>query len=529
MFHAVRFTFMAIQRQAWLGWVIGLMPLAFTTAAAPCDLQIVSAGPCLADGTYGTPAVGDDYYLKVVVNVVGTPAPFRIQFNFANVISYVDNISVGPGNGYWWYYGWRLPLDDAIPWSITLDPDGVSGDTNLANNAISGTFTPMPPADAAELYSPALVNGSETSIVYYQPGSGSIDNLWVLFGDPTTHGAQTVLGVTAPSNAAVVVTAPDSVAIFNLARTNATPGTFQDTESFTARLNRMRVNPSLLRAVTWADLAGLSSNWTQWLAPDQICESTDPAITNFVQQSLPANYRTTLTPYDTARRLHRAVMQALSYQYPSDYPDAVNVLADGQGDCGGYSALLVSALRQVGIPARRIAGFWTGDTWSGDSQWHVRVEFHLPGTEWLVADPTIADEYYDSTGAYAYEFGYVPDADSFFAVDVGDAHEMPFYNFATLQVPNFWWYGSAALTNWAQQCYLQPMCSLSVSNLAGGSFRFSVTNAPFDGSIVIEASTNLVNWSPILTNTSSADANYFSCTVPVAGRTRQFFRVNPVP
>ena len=39
-------------------------------ARAQCDLQIVTAGPCLADGTPGTPNVGDDYGLSVTVNVV---------------------------------------------------------------------------------------------------------------------------------------------------------------------------------------------------------------------------------------------------------------------------------------------------------------------------------------------------------------------------------------------------------------------------------------------------------------------------
>jgi hypothetical protein len=32
-----------------------------------------------------------------------------------------------------------------------------------------------------------------------------------------------------------------------------------------------------------------------------------------------------------------------------------------------------------------IAGFR-----QGDSVWHVRMEFHLPGVEWLLADPPTA-------------------------------------------------------------------------------------------------------------------------------------------
>ena len=43
-----------------------------SSATAQCDLQIAGAGPCLADGTYGTPAVGDDDYLMGDVYVGGT-------------------------------------------------------------------------------------------------------------------------------------------------------------------------------------------------------------------------------------------------------------------------------------------------------------------------------------------------------------------------------------------------------------------------------------------------------------------------
>jgi hypothetical protein len=516
--------------RVWAGVFLVVMFLGFVRPAnAQCDLQIASAGPCLADGTYGTPSVGEDYFLKVVVNVVGTPTnAFRIKFTLANVTFYTGYISLGPGIGYGWYYDWRLYLDDSIPWSITLDPDGVSGDTNLANNTISGTFTPVPPVSTVELYDPRTLTGSETSILDYQPGSGSINNLWVDFGQPVSHGAQNVVKLAAPTNANSILTAPCGVPVFEVARTNATPATLQDVENFTVQASRICVNPGILREVTWAEMAGLSSNWTEWLAPDQICESIDPAITNFVQASLPANYQATMTPYDTARQLHKAVMKALSYQYPPDHADAVSVLADRHGDCGGYSALLTAALRQVGIPARRISGFWVGDSWSGDSQWHIRVEFHLPGTEWLVADPTLGNGF-DPTGTYAYEFGYVPDADSFFAVDVGDNHELPYYDFPTLQVPNIVWYGTATLNSVVQQFYLQPVGILNVSNIVGGDFQFALTNAPSDGSIVIESSTNLFDWSPVVTNAASADTNSFSFSLPMTGRARQFFRANQVP
>ncbi len=163
---------MKVRRRIRGGLIISALILGLAqSSVAQCDLQIVSAGPCLADGTPGTPAVGDDYGLRVVVNVVGTPTgPFRIQWTMANTTNSFDNITVGPGDGYWWYLVLPVYLDDKIPWSVTLDPDRVSGDTNLANNTASGTFTPTPPATAAELFDTRVVSGSETSILDYQPG-----------------------------------------------------------------------------------------------------------------------------------------------------------------------------------------------------------------------------------------------------------------------------------------------------------------------------------------------------------------------
>lgn len=383
---------------------------------SPCELQITSAGPCLANGTLGTPQVGNIYGLSVAFNVRGTPArPFRIKWTIANVTNYDDNIGVGPGSGYQLYFTWFLSLDDLIPWSVTLDPDGITGNTNLADTIFSGVFTPVPPTNAVELYAPLTMGGIETSILSFQPGSGTIPNLWVVFGSPTSHGAQKVISVTGPSNAVSIVTSPYGIPVFAIAWSNTPAATFRECETFTAQLSNMRVNPNLLRLATWSQMNSLSTNWSQWLAPDQMVESTNSQITAFVQESLPTNFLTILTPYDTARTLHLAVMKKLTYQSPPPYGDAVNVLDAGVADCGGFAALLAACLRNVGIPARRISGFWQGDSWQGDIQWHVRVEFYLPSVGWLVADPTSGNAN-DPSGTYAYDFAFVPDANQYFAV-----------------------------------------------------------------------------------------------------------------
>jgi transglutaminase-like putative cysteine protease len=400
-------------------------------ASAACDLQIVSAGPCLAGGTAGNPNVGDAYGLKLVLDIKGTPSqPFNIVWTMAN-ISYTNTVTVGAGNGYSWYYNWDLDLDDGIPWSITLDPAGVSGNTNPTNTA-SGTFTPTPPITATDLFDPQVWNGSESYLLTFISNPSL---LYVVFGVPTTHGAQTVLSVDGPADADLIATAPYNLPIFQTTFSNSSASTFSDTNNFVVQLSRTRVNPTILRTNTWASMSTLTTNWTVWLAPDGRCESTNPVITSFVQASLPTDYLTTMTPYDTARSLHQTVMKTLKYEEPPPAIDAVGVLQDGIADCGGYSALLVACLRNVGIPARCISGFRQGDEIP-----HVRVEFHLPGTEWIIADPTDGNTN-DPTGTYAYDFGVTSDANRYVAVDAGDAHILPYFTYEFIQVPNYYTFG----------------------------------------------------------------------------------------
>jgi hypothetical protein len=486
-------------------------------------LQIASAGPCLLNQTYGVPTVGDSAYaIKAVINIKGTPQnPFRIKWTLANNTNYSGYMTLGSGSGYWWWFVVPMALDDVIPWSFTCDPDGVSGDTNLANHIASGTFTPVPPTNAVELYSPRMMHGYEYYTLNFQPGSGNLNNLWVLFGVPTTHGAQTAIGMTSPTNGQTIITPPCNVPVFVISRTNVPATTFQDTNYFTVQLNNIMVNPAILRTNTWAAMASMTTNWTEWIAPDQMDQSTNSVIATFVQQSLPANYRSVLTPYDTARTLHRAVEKALTYQSPPFHLDAVDVLQDGVADCGGFAHLLTACLRNVGIPARMISGFWEGDT-----QWHCRTEFHLPNVQWLLADPTDGQGA-DPTGTYAYYFGYVPNANEYLAVDTGDAHILPYNNFTFLQVPNWWWSGGGTYNSYSATTYLQPNGVLNPTNVAKSSTSFYLSDAPTEGSVVIQTSTNLISWSSVATNSSAGtNINY---SFPDTNRLRQFYRAQVSP
>ncbi len=256
-------------------------------------------------------------------------------------------------------------------------------------------------------------------------------------------------------------------------------------------------------------MSALATNWTVWLAPDARCQSTNPLITSFVQSSLPANYQSTLTPYDTARTLHKAVAKALKYEEPPPAIDAVGVLEDGIGDCGGFSALLVASLRNVGIPARCISGFRQGEQIP-----HVRVEFHLPGTEWIVADPTDGNTN-DPTGTYAYDFGVTSDGNRYVAVDAGDAHELPYNTFEFIQIPNTYYFGG---TGGSYTSFYALAFTPSVAVLASPSDAATVTGegAYTAGTSVQIGATANTGW----TFTAWSDGNTQNprtVTVPEAG------------
>jgi hypothetical protein len=220
-------------------------------------------------------------------------------------------------------------------------------------------------------------------------------------------------------------------------------------------------------------------------------------------------------------------MRSLIYLEPPPYGDATNSLQAGLADCGGYAALLTASLRNAGIPARRISGFWQGDCWQNDSQWHVRAEYYLPDTGWLITDACVGNEC-DPTGSFSWDFSFVPDANDYFAMDVGDQHILPYDNFPELQVPNFWWYGDADYISYDSLAYLQPLCAVSVSNVAGGFVNLILTNVPSEGTVFIQSSTNLKAWSAVATN-SSPSGNPLAFSIPATNRPGAYFRARQIP
>jgi hypothetical protein len=448
--------------------------------------------------------VGDIYGLRVTVAVQGTPAtPFRIKWTIANRTIYYDNIAIGPGSGYWWPMLIWMSLDGPIPWSVTLDPDNIAGDTNISNNTVSGVFEPVVPERAVELYAPRTMFGTLSTTETFRAGSGTIGLFAKAFGVPSTHGAQQAISFEPPAGGVLVTTEPYGGVICEILRPNCPAGTYTDTARFRVRTYNMRVNPALLRGATWANLAAEGPEWKMWTEPDSVSQSDSPEVAEFVARSLPEDYRTSMNPYDTARKLHMAVAKELDYLSPPIKGDALGVLTEKTADCGGFSALLVAALRHAGIPSRLVGGFW-----QGTSAWHYRVEFHLPGAEWIVADPT-ATNTEDTEGNYAYFFGQVYDGRSFVGVDVGYAHIRSYNIYGNLQVPNWHWNGGAELVSRDGYSRLQPLSTVKATP-SSSQVTVNVEDTPTEGSMVIESSTDLKTWQAEVTEPANGGNKTFT-------------------
>ncbi len=87
--------------------------------------------------------------------------------------------------------------------------------------------------------------------------------------------------------------------------------------------------------------------------------------------------------YEKCQALYQDIVD--NYQYQRDLktiPNALTVLREKKGDCDGFSFLLISQLRSLGIPAVAIYGF------NPDyHQTHSWVAAYLDG-EWIEADPS---------------------------------------------------------------------------------------------------------------------------------------------
>ncbi len=93
-------------------------------------------------------------------------------------------------------------------------------------------------------------------------------------------------------------------------------------------------------------------------------------------------------PYQRARVLFNWVAYHIRYNYTLKASgSALATLKSRLGICSDFVDLYVSLLRTDHIPAQLIGGYVTNNG-AGQGGFHQWVEFYLPNTGWVVADPT---------------------------------------------------------------------------------------------------------------------------------------------
>jgi hypothetical protein len=368
-----------------------------------------------------------------------------------------------------------MSLDDEIPIAAAVDPaNHVNGTASeCAGGAITvdtkpdpakpackplmiaaqvrrldDSFVPIPPSAAIDNYDPKAWTGEQKVVFTFDP-SKNVPWFDFITGVPLSQGWQKLTSTAAsmtftPSGTVplgiVHAEGPSQYPLYGW-QYSIPAGTSKATfkQTYELELSNQRVNPSLLRQVAWGQLDALDylTYYNYYRQPEQIIESEDPAIAQFVDDTLGPYYRAEMTPYDAARTLFKAVLAHMTYYSPGPGdPDlrghsAVDALEKGLADCGGYSYLIVAVMRHIGIPARTAEGIWAGGAP------HVWAELYLPAYGWFVADGSVGDGQ-SPDGAFAYNFGFNNNLDNRMAFGRGNTFKLGEMYTITLQGPE--WY-----------------------------------------------------------------------------------------
>jgi hypothetical protein len=414
------------------------------------DLANLSVQPIIQTGQPGgvstwivsPPKVGELFKLRVTWTVANGPLTggYTMRIDLAEKHFYVPATVAQRQNGtHTLELGpYALELDGTIATGGSLDIYWTSGEMQQfkSNNSFVGSFSPTLPSQAVEFYGAKTWDVEQTSRYTLPAGTSSAQFMLakpisdgyasianasatlsshVLFGNTTFHPLTTSFGNTA---FAPVYNADIANPLTGL----GTQWTFR--QQFTATCSNVRVNPNLLRNTTWSQLDALTGIFafqeyltadpgviapatTKLVNPDVTCVMPvgHSTFVQYLQANLGANYRSTYTPYDAARRIYSCVLRDMTYTAnPDTKPHhSLAILYYGLGDCGGYSLLISTLFRTMGIPCRIVV-----------NEHHAWNEFYLPNAGWIPCDASYHDaQLCLTTSQYAYGFGVRRDLANF--------------------------------------------------------------------------------------------------------------------
>lgn len=431
--------------------------LAFSPAAfCQAQVQVTSLYPVDYHGAAGIPEVGDPWYgVAGNFTISGSgSAPYKIKVGCGAVVWEWDNVQLGPGQ-YWWWGAFNSSLEGPIPASFSI---ASSTSSSSMNASLPVTY----PAHAIEFIDAKAMAASQTTTQQFQLNSGTIGKIEYMMGEPQLTSSQgPTISYFPPQGAIQLISQPLGIASqtvtwlnLNTAK-NDSPTAIS---SFTTTLHDSRVNPSIMRSVPWSAItAPQPANVAIWQQSELFVPTNAPEITDIVTKALPANYQSTMTPWDAARAVFAQVVKHMTYNDTFSW-NPLAAYDRGSGACGDFSYQFIVALRRIGFAAHVCAGWRTGA-----SVWHVWSEFYMPGVGWVPADATDSNGI-DPTGTYLYHFGTVPDLNTRTSVSLGGNSTWPGlgWNIAVLQVPAWYWSGGATYLSGETTSLLQTPTALSL-------------------------------------------------------------------
>lgn len=121
----------------------------------------------------------------------------------------------------------------------------------------------------------------------------------------------------------------------------------------------------------------------EFLQPEPLIQSDDEAIIEAAERLADWRVMGGNDPVRVARRLTMGVNGMLEKEITFSIPNAVQVLASGQGDCNEHTVLYVAMARALGLPARTAVGLvYVNDAFF----YHAWPEVWLG--KWVAVDPT---------------------------------------------------------------------------------------------------------------------------------------------
>ncbi len=442
-----------MHRLVLLTLLLMLLCLNTVKSNAACQIRIISLSLCNTQGDEVTASeLHPHYTLRLIWEVQGQPsAGYHVILTIANQRA-VYNFSARPGN-FSAVLSAYLPIVGKIPYSAQIDPGHVTDNTLDSQSARSGVFVPKMPSTAVLYYNPKSYVGKETLNCSYTSQPNSKSQALMVMAEPSTGTFQTVTTSVAPTDAQKITSAGSNQTgwLISCSPTNpkATLQSWHTDQLFHVECSSAAVNSKLANLVSWSDFSNLPENKRVWLKPEFNIESDSPVVRAFVQHILPADFKTTMTPYQAARTIFLAIVKKTVYVRDGQDPDTVDTLKTHTANCEGFSTVFVACMRSLGIPARALCGV-LADT----GERHCIAEFYLPGAGWIPADSAYAKGY-DPTGTYAFFFGDDPDLNHFCVISRCTGFQIPNHSSEIMPAGSF--FTQNVLSSTCQEtCVLTP-------------------------------------------------------------------------